>query len=426
MQALLLLFNNKTDKTKKYLLLALIPVIFITFLICTNGANVPYIDDWSLVPVLQHIHNGTFGWSDLWAQHYEHRIFFPNLVTIALARITYWNLFVEMLLNVLLAAGILLLLFRYIQKTARTQAWSITTVVATSAILFSPVQWENWLWGWQIGWYMCMFFGILALGLLDRTTTWLTDRWRYILAALCCVIATYSLASGMFFWVACVVPLALRGHSRRRVVAWTLFSAASVGLYFYNFQFNSLGISAPAEYARFFFAFLGNTLGHNVPMAILFGILLLGVLIVAIYLARRQQLPLANLALPFGLTVFVVLSAVMASLGRAPINGSEGALLSRYAALSCMLIIAILLIVMQLSWQRTMLRATIVVLVMLLLSNYLYGTRQLLAQGRYAASIEICLKQPHITDECLSRTYNDTVAARKWATFLKQEHLGGL
>ncbi len=412
-----------------FYLALLVPVAFTSYLVCAYGVNVPFIDDWTIVPTLQHIHEHTFRISDLWAQHYEHRIFFSNLVTVLLAQVTRWNLFVEMLLNLVLNCGILLLLCRYIYKAAKTRVLCITATLATSVILFSPVQWENWLWGWQIGWSMCIFFGLSALLLLDSTTSWSTSRWRFALAAVCCVIATYSLGSGILFWAAGAVQLLGQRYNARRTALWGAIAVASAVLYVYRYHYAASDLSTQlplAEYVRFFFSYIGSPLVHTVTTATAFGLILSILTLLIMHVARvRQKISITRLALPLGLIMFVIFSDVITTISRVPISGSEGALYSRYVSASCLLIIALLLMLIQMRLHKKVWLATVIALVLLLLPNYWYGATKLIQKGHDSRASAACLRQPNPTIECLSEAYVDSSQVRKWITFLKQEHLGG-
>ena len=73
------------------------------------SVNVVYLDQWSDIALLNHWYHGTITLGDLWASHSDHRIFFPNLVVIALAQFTRFNVVVEEYLSgaILTAAAVL-------------------------------------------------------------------------------------------------------------------------------------------------------------------------------------------------------------------------------------------------------------------------------------------------------------------------------
>lgn len=168
----------------------------------------PYQDGWFLVPVFQNLdlHRYLPALKLLWHQHNEHRPFFPNLFSVILGEVTSWNIKIEMLINGLLTAGTLTVFLWYAKMSARKKIASIIFLPIISAMLFSPNQWENWLWGWQIEWYFCIFFGVLALAMLDDKFQILSVNAKYLFAALLCFICTFSLGNGFVFWIAGFIP----------------------------------------------------------------------------------------------------------------------------------------------------------------------------------------------------------------------------
>jgi hypothetical protein len=56
------------------------------------GVDVPWADDWCVRPkILSHYAQGTLTWAELWRNHNEHRIFFPELVMLGLGILAHGN-----------------------------------------------------------------------------------------------------------------------------------------------------------------------------------------------------------------------------------------------------------------------------------------------------------------------------------------------
>lgn len=70
-----------TQNAKKALLVVAtgLPIVFLCTLVHSFGVNVPFWDDWEMVPLFQKYDAGNLTLSDLLAQHNEHRIFFPRM-----------------------------------------------------------------------------------------------------------------------------------------------------------------------------------------------------------------------------------------------------------------------------------------------------------------------------------------------------------
>jgi len=77
-------------------LVAILPIAALFRLIGEYGVNVPYRDDWSLVPLFVKWNDHQLAFADLLRPHNEHRIFFPKLIYLAFAQITHWNVRAEM------------------------------------------------------------------------------------------------------------------------------------------------------------------------------------------------------------------------------------------------------------------------------------------------------------------------------------------
>src|ERR1700730_10878065 len=135
-------------------LVVALPFLLVAALVFRYAVNVPYWDEWEFASILQAYRNGTLGIGDFWAQHNEHRIFFPNLAMFGLAMLSHWDTRVLMAFSLLVAAASFGLLFGLLRRTIRG-LWPLAlTAALVSLVFFSPVQWENWLWGWQIEWFM--------------------------------------------------------------------------------------------------------------------------------------------------------------------------------------------------------------------------------------------------------------------------------
>src|SRR4030043_2004153 len=103
-----------------YLILALIPLAYLIFFVVKYKAPFPIQDQWDLVPLLEKSYQGTLSFPDLWAQHNEHRAFFPRMIMIILARLSGWNISYELAMNILLAIGIFMSVVYQLKITAKS------------------------------------------------------------------------------------------------------------------------------------------------------------------------------------------------------------------------------------------------------------------------------------------------------------------
>ena len=85
------------------------------------STNFPIAEEWSVVPLVHAALHGHLTWRDLWTQHFESRMLFPNLIFVAAGFIDRYDLRAIILLNgLLLVASYVLLLGltrRYLRST---------------------------------------------------------------------------------------------------------------------------------------------------------------------------------------------------------------------------------------------------------------------------------------------------------------------
>jgi hypothetical protein len=196
--------NLKAAVTKP---LVYIPLLFAALFCFHNiihfGVNTPYWDQWEMVPRIQALHTHTQGFNDLWAAHNEHRIFFPWLVSLTLAMLTHWNIGVEIMAGFGFALISSILLALITVRTIRQPLFRIMAIALISFWFFSPIQAENWIWGWQLEWFMVIAAVITTIFLLTRTQDLelRINKALFAAAIISAGIATFSLAAGIFVWI---------------------------------------------------------------------------------------------------------------------------------------------------------------------------------------------------------------------------------
>src|SRR4029453_3857858 len=64
------------------ILLGVLPAGLLLGDIHSFAVNVPFMDDWQFVPLLEKAKEGTLSFQDLWAPHDEHRLLLPRMMII--------------------------------------------------------------------------------------------------------------------------------------------------------------------------------------------------------------------------------------------------------------------------------------------------------------------------------------------------------
>jgi hypothetical protein len=339
--------------------LPLLPVALIIGCIAHYGVNVPFADDWDLSSFVSKAVHHKVLLKHLLQQHNEHRIFFLKLVVAAQAWLPYWDLRIQMFVSVVLCgltAGNMFILIKRtlpLSSRARLAIWFCITV-----LLFSPVQYENWIWGFQCA----FFFPPLCL-----SASWvvLTSNMRmsakFWLSAFLTTVATFSFSTGLFGWLLSF-PLFIYGEyptERRKMIRWFLcwFGAAGVCLGGYLIGYHEPVHSTriltgfhPFLYAEYALVFLGGGLFRTATDQATTVPFVAGAALTTLYLAslgslfrRGPSSGLARTGMPWAaFGAFAIAGAILCAIGRRPFMPAIQALESRYTTVSLMLLVSLL------------------------------------------------------------------------------------
>jgi hypothetical protein len=323
--------------------LAATPVLTL-WLIARHGVNVPLADDWSLVPLFEKRDAGTLTLGDLLAQHHEHVPVIPRAADLFMAPLTDWNLRVEMFRNFGVAVvtfGVILLALR---RALAGPAFVLCSVVA-SLLFFSPAQWENWIWGWQLEWFLSNLGALVAFYALAYVVDG-RPRGGLALAALGALVATFSLGQGLLVWPVGLVILLLR---RRPWRAWAGVGTLTYVLYFVDWENPAeLGdkttfLDQPGDSLDFLLLYLGRALGSSdatgrVAAVVVFAAFAAAALAV---LRRRDPDLLQRAAVWLALGLYAIGSAVITVVARV----DQHFFTSRYTVMTALFAIATMTLV---------------------------------------------------------------------------------
>ncbi len=418
------------------------PALVVLYLIRHFSVNVPFEDDWEFTPFLQALHTHHLTFSMLWEPHNEHRIFFPRLLMLALASISHWNLRLEIVGSFLLVGVSVIVLARIVRiSLARERVLAVIGIIAVSWILFSPVQWENWLWGWQIQWFLMITAVVSTIWFALRAVhAKAVQLWWLAVAAISAIVASYSLVGGIFIWVA-VLPI-LIGYKVgwRWVISWSGLGLLVMALYFigYHNPANdfppSLIIHQPFGFIRYFFTFIGRPLGTDIISSSMWGLGLSFIFAISLgYLICRGREQLLK-ALPWmSLGLFALLASGLTAFGRFG-AGVEQAMSSRYYAVSSLYLVAVMItsLIALAEYRRQFKIGWLGPLIgigffgMLITNNYFYGIELAGVQNKTLVAVQACVKTATAQNhQCLTQTYPYPDVAWKRIEYLKTIHSAG-
>lgn len=324
-------------------LASLVPLGWLLFWLIRYHVDVPYAFQWSLISLIEKSHSGSLAIANFWQQQALHRGVFPLLGTLALARLTGWNLCYEAAANVLIAGGILWALTRCLVWSIRQMGdvrmrWLLPLFAVG---VFSTVQWENWLTGSGFYTLLCVLASVWALVLLSQNP--LIPR-RLAGAVILSGVATYSFGFGVGCWPAGWFILrhrALTDPAHREFVRiWWAAALGIVGLYLWDLKWIGVRpladvLERPWTYFLFIARFLGSPLTGNLIGSVVAGWLGLVGFLLALMQFRTLPADRRVWLVPWiALSIYAVLGAALAALARA--NPGIG-MVSRYTSASSLL-----------------------------------------------------------------------------------------
>ena len=293
-----------------------LPVAIYLLFIYHYGVNMLWLDQWYNVELIGHP-----SFSALWAQHSEHRIFFPNLIVLLLAHTTHLNIVFEEFLSGIMLCVALGLLVLADKRAASSTPWIYYCPVAF--VLLSLVQAESTLFGFQLAWYLSILTLAVALYLLDAADP---TKLAVAGAITVAVIGSFSAFEGLFIWPVGLLVLYRRRCRRGFMWAWVAAAAVTAILYFYNYRWghkNLFWLSHPITAIKFFFLAIGDVVGAklgdpqygNAAVLVLGAVIFAGACwVIVTYGVRRRGSPGSSIGV--ALVCFGLLFAVTFTVGR--------------------------------------------------------------------------------------------------------------
>ena len=351
------------NRHKFFLLIILLSFpLWIGFLINGFSVNVPYWDEWITPGDLfekTYSNSGNLSFSDFISQHNESRLIFPKSIFLIMAYFTHWDVRSGMLLSLLAAFLVSINLYFMVNTTVAVMQKQgdirpLLLVAISSMLIFSPAQYDNWLWGIQIVYFipiLCLTTGISILYSKIKLA------WKVVLIIILSTISTFSYANGLLCWF--LLPLTAIHLGQWRVlkrhieliIFWTLACISNLILYFWNYSkpmdTPSLfeGVAHPLKALNYFFAFLGSSLagGSIIAASIvgLFVVVLAGSLGIFFSTRWNDKSLRYRTAGWSTLLIYSLISAIVTTSGRMGF-GVEQALSSRYTTFSIYGIIGLL------------------------------------------------------------------------------------
>ncbi len=344
-------------------LLALLPAIVLGMLVLRYSVNLPFWDQWMLMPDLffKIHHEGAISFRDLIKQHNESRKLFPKLIFLNLAYLTHWDVRYEMLAIFLIACFISLSIYVLNRRTVGgSKIKGLIIAFLANLLIFSTVQYDNWFWGIQL----VVFVPIASLtAAILVAYSGLSTPAKHLNGLILSIVATFSYANGLLSWILFPLILVLTemkswsdfAKKKLLFIPWIIGFIASLIIYFNDFQKPesspgfSNAINHPIKTVQFFLAFLGSPLGSGIKeneittSTVIGSIEIVVFLGIIFYLLRhRKNYKLFHRSIGWlGIASYTIISAAVTAAGRVGL-GLETSQHSRYTTFSIYLLVALI------------------------------------------------------------------------------------
>ena len=294
------------------------------------AVNIPFIDDWQVMPVVAAAIHGHIAFGSLWQQWTDSRAVVYRLVCIVFALVDRLDERAVILFSAAIFVGtyfLVLLLYR----SYRARPLAPPAVLVIGVVWFSLVDWEQVLWSSTESNYLVVFFLMLAVYLLL-----VPDNYRQLcfgLSVASGVLASLSFVEGFLVWpVGLTCLLWSSARKRTELDVWVATGIATAAYYFHGYNFVNYGcastqdgcsiaysLSHRGELAQYFVLLVGNVIpqsgtgleshlwAHQVQGAVLLGVAVL-VVVQTLRERRAQPNPLPLLLIVFGLLYDAVIA----------------------------------------------------------------------------------------------------------------------
>lgn len=413
-----------------------LPVFITLVYIHSFAVDVPFQDQWAVVPALMHMESGHLHWGDIYRQHNEAVVPVPMVLMLLVAKATHYDVIAEAYVAYACLVGALVVLFAFFRRLQRKLP------IPTLAFLPIPTIFLGWrghegiLWGAGLNSNLGLLLLLLAIWGAIRATESAQFIWLAIAMA---VLAVFSFGSGLLAWPIGLGILLFPAEGRRSprlTLLWTVAAVVSTAVYFNGYMIHrvpwpsGLGyvLTHPVLAATYALVYTGSALGATPAADAWINFALLILFLPAAWTGARNE-EVRKAMLPFtAVLAFVLLTVPPVLSGRLGLGVDQPYYASRYASIAALWPAVIYTCLLALACRIKAWRYVLGIAVVLLCAGIEGGYREGLSYARIdqpkkAACREILRDYRVLDDSHLSCFYPDFEVGRRLAFWLDEYHL---
>jgi hypothetical protein len=214
------------------MLACLLPIAVVAAGIAVWGVNIPYVDQFTVVALLEKIQASALTLGDLFAQNNENRPFFPRVIWLGLAGLSQYDVRLELWTNLIISIATFAFFAAHAVRTWRRFGITPPSLLLPlmAFLVFNWAQWEGWLNGFQTVFFLGSACAVMGLLWLTGEPTW----GRFALALLAGVVGSFSTPNAFLYWPIGLVVLlvvAPKGPRLIRSAVWIAVAAGCAALF---------------------------------------------------------------------------------------------------------------------------------------------------------------------------------------------------
>ena len=313
------------------------PIFLGFFLVYKYGVNFIFMDEWEIVKLMKNVNENGFSFHQFISQHNEHRIFFPRLILVYVSLLTKYDSKVLMYITQFMMVCVLFIFWRQFYKKDR----NLIFFIPFSYLVFNYGQYENFLWGFQVGFAMTLLFSLISLFFVSRYIN--NAETKYLVLGIAGgIVASFSSAHGLFVWISGTIILFLsRKNNIIMKITWLFFALLTFAFYFRDYGTPEASkvpfdrLKNLVAIVKFFITTTGSSLSYISNYAFEIGIVLIIITVISGYFVYKKK-EIADNSFWIGIILFGFIAVASMSFGRT-VHGLEGALNSRYTTISMLI-----------------------------------------------------------------------------------------